>query len=99
ASAEPTVDPQFIQVLASLLADDTLTDGFKTRALTLPASKLILERTDPMTPVVVAHARRILRGAIGEALQSRWMHTFEEATHNEPATYTPDPLSCGRRAL
>src|SRR5690606_26654068 len=34
ASAEPTVDPQFIQVLASLLADDTLTDGFKTRALT-----------------------------------------------------------------
>lgn len=99
AGVEPTIDPQFIQVMTALLSDETLTDGYKSRALSLPPAKLVLERTDPMTPVVVAQARQILRGALGQALQNRWQQIFEEASRDEPADYTPDAPSCGRRAL
>jgi len=96
---QPEVDAQFIEAWRAILQDAGLTPAYQARALTLPAEKIVLEKTAPMDPLAVAQARRQLRAALGEALAALWLDVYHECARAEPAQYSPDPLSAGRRAL
>ena len=100
AKAAPGVDQDFIDAWRAVLQDTQLTPAYRTRALTLPGEKILMEKTAPMDPVAVAEARRYLREALGQALAPLWLDAYRSASDpDSQAPYTPDALSSGRRAL
>ena len=95
---QPQVDPGFVHVWRTLLEDRTLTPAYQARALTLPAEKILLERTSPMDPQAVARARAELRSVLGVELGESWLRVYQ-ACKAERQEYRPDALQAGRRAL
>lgn len=92
-------DSVLVNTWRTLLQDGSLSDAYRARALTLPATKVVLERTDPMNPLAVAQAREDLRSLLGSALAGLWLETYHACANAEPADYSPDAASSGRRAL
>jgi len=88
-----------VQTWRALLQDESLSDAYRARVLTLPAAKVLLERTDPMDPLAVAQAREGLRTHLGRALADAWLDTYEACAAAEPEDYSPDAVASGRRAL
>lgn len=92
-------DSVLINTWQALLQDDSLSDAYRAQVLTLPATKVLLEKTDPMNPLAVAQAREDLRRQLGSALAELWLDTYHACTRAEPTDYAPDAVSSGRRAL
>ncbi len=95
---EPVAEADFIETWRALLQDGRLTPAYQTRALTLPAEKVLLEKTFPMDPLAVARARAELRRVLGLALGPLWLATYHK-TNDQADEYQPDARSAGRRAL
>jgi len=95
---QPQVDPGFVHVWRALLEDDILSPAYQARALTLPAERILLERTAPMDPQAAARARAELRGVLGAELAESWLRVYQ-ACAPERQEYRPDALQAGRRAL
>jgi aminopeptidase N len=98
AGTEPSVDPAFIDTWRALLQDESLTPAYRTRALSLPLEKVVLEKTCPMDPAAVTKARDHLRRALGAALAPLWRETYTRHT-DSGSDYQIDAVSAGRRAL
>lgn len=98
ANQAMVVDDLFVAIWRSLLLDARLTPAYRTRALTLPAEKVLLEKTSPMDPIAVAKARNHLRRVLGEALAPLWLSAYQDAS-DSTTEYRLDALSAGRRAL
>lgn len=88
-----------IDTWRAILEDAGLSDAYRSRVLSLPASKVLLEKTDPMDPLAVARAREDFRAILGKALADLWIQTYHHCAESEPSEYSPDALSSGRRAL
>ncbi|GAB2908703.1 aminopeptidase N [Paralcaligenes sp. KSB-10] len=93
-----TVHPDFIETWRALLEDPQLTPAYRAWALTLPAEKILLEKTTPMDPAAVTTARTELRSVLGSTLGPLWLNAYHQAT-TPAGDYRPDALSAGRRAL
>ena len=98
AGTPPSVDQTFIDTWRTLLQDDSLTPAYRTRALSLPPEKIILEKTAPMDPVAVTQARDHLRQALGSSLAPLWLEAYFSHTDHD-GHYRIDAVSAGRRAL
>jgi len=96
---QPTLAPQLRDTWLALLQDPTLTPAYRARVLTLPAEKIVLERTSPLDPLAVARARSSLRAALGDSLAQSWRQTHARLQEAEPADFRPDAPSAGARAL
>ncbi|NYT69573.1 aminopeptidase N [Pusillimonas noertemannii] len=92
-------DAILIETWRALLHDPALSDAYRARVLTLPATKALLEKTDPMDPLAVAQAREDLRARLGQALADSWLAIYQACAAAEPREYSPDAVSSGRRAL
>src|SRR5690606_11884755 len=57
----PRAEALLVETWRALIQDPDLSDAYRSRALTLPAVKVLLEKTDPMNPRAVADAREDLR--------------------------------------
>ncbi|TAL77622.1 MAG: aminopeptidase N [Burkholderiaceae bacterium] len=100
ASAPLVVDPDFIQTWSAISQNTLLTPAYRSRALTLPGEKILLEKTVPMDPAAVAHARRHLRAELGKAMATIWLETYDLAERTiGDAPYSADAQSAGWRSL
>jgi aminopeptidase N len=91
---------ELIDTWRAILGDATLTDAYRARALTLPAEKELLEKTQPMDPVAVSAARRQAHRILGAALAPQWHEAYTTAAAEAgPHPYTPDAVASGRRDL
>ncbi len=95
---QPEVDPRIIETWKRLLLDADLSAAYKTRILSQPTEKELLEKTSPMDPAAAVKASRHLRRQLGEALASDWLSVYRNSAGSDEQ-YTPDPLSSGRRSL
>ena len=96
ARLEPLNDA-FIAALRSVLRDPTLDAAFKELVLTLPSETYIAEQLDVVDPQQVHAVREAMRAQLATALQADWEWAFN--THQDSGSYTPDPVSAGRRSL
>jgi aminopeptidase N len=91
-------DSSFASALRRLLAKGADDPAFAALALTMPSeTDLARETGENVDPYILFRARAGLRRALGAALKP----TLEEvyASSAEPAQYSPDAASAGRRAL
>ncbi len=95
---QPSVNPGLIETWRGLLRDPQLSLAYKTRILSLPAEKELLEKTSPMNPGAVVQASRYLRQQLGSTLAPDWLASYR-ACSGDASPYRPDPLSSGRRSL
>ncbi|WP_397476176.1 aminopeptidase N [Pusillimonas sp.] len=88
-----------VETWRALLEDTSLSDAYLSRVLTLPANKVLLEKTNPMNPLAIAQAREDLKAHLGGALADLWLQLYRQCVASEPEEYSPDALASGRRAL
>ena len=89
--------PAILDVWKTLASDPTLDAGYRARAMTMPSEKTLLERMVVIDPLAVVTARDHLRKEIGQSLADELDCIY--ANHQTPGTYSPDPLSAGKRSL
>jgi len=80
-----------------LLLDANLTHDYRSRLLSLPSERELLEKTAPLNPLAVVAARRAVWEFLGKALAPQWRQVYDQL--HDAGDYRPDPQSCGRRAL
>ncbi|NYT63982.1 aminopeptidase N [Alcaligenaceae bacterium] len=95
---KPSTPPALIDTWRTLLLDPQLTSAYKTRILSLPADKELLEKTTPMDPLAVVQASKHLRSELGMALADEWLATYHDCNPGA-MPYQPDPIAAGRRSL
>ena len=95
-SASPLNDA-CIAALRSVLRHPGLDAAFKELVLTLPSETYIAEQLEVVDPQVVHAVREAMRQQLATALHDDWEWAFE--THQDSASYRPDPRSAGRRSL
>ncbi|WP_353172063.1 aminopeptidase N [Paracandidimonas soli] len=86
-----------IDTWEALLQDGSLTAAYRSRILSLPAERELLEKTSPLDPLAVVEARRRLIGKLGDALAPFWMTAYEDNRIDGP--YAPDAASSGKRSM
>jgi len=84
-------------VWQGMLRDDTLACDYRSRLLSLPSERELLEKTTPLNPLAVVAARRALRHTLSLALEPLWRKVYDALTTRD--AYTPDPVAAGKRAL
>ena len=91
-------DARLTTALAALIDDARLEPAFVALALALPGeADIAREIGEDLDPEAITLARKLLRVAIGEALQSRLEKTYQHMT--VPGAYSPDAASAGKRSL
>jgi len=97
--ANAATESLLLDTWRAILQDESLSDAYRSRVLSLPASKVLLEQTDPMNPLAVAQARESFKATLGQELADLWLQAYRYCADSEPSEYSPDALSSGRRAL
>ncbi len=92
-----TLDAPFIEAMRGVLQHASLDAAFKELVLTLPSEIYVAEQLDTVDPQHIHLARESMRLQLAQALRAEWQQAFER--HQVTGTYTPDPVSSGRRAL
>ena len=93
----PALSEIFLSAWSALLDDASLDAAYRSRALSLPLEKTLIERMRQMDPLAIATAKRHARQQLGKQLSVKWKQTIENNQSSGP--YSPDPLSVGQRAL
>jgi aminopeptidase N len=91
------LDDEFVKVMATLLADDTLAPAFREQVLTLPAEGFIGEQRAVVDPEAIRAARRYVQGELGRRLAAAWKAVYD--SHDTPGDYSPAAEPAGRRAF
>ena len=97
-SAAPPSSDVLCEVWAALLQDDSLSDAYLARVLSLPSQRELIEQTRPMEPQAVVQAHRDLTAELGHQLAPLWARRLQ-ATTDAGTEYSPDAESMGKRAL
>ena len=87
----------YIEAMRTILRHPTLDAAFKELVLTLPGEGYLAEQLDVVDPARIHQVREAMRAQLADALWEDWVWAYE--THAENGSYSPDPLSSGRRAL
>jgi aminopeptidase N len=91
------LDTPFVDAMRGILRHPTLDAAFKDLVLTLPSEGYLAEQLSPVDPPRIHAARMGLMKQLATSLRADWEWAFE--AHQVPGTYSPDPVSAGRRAL
>ncbi|WP_292938042.1 aminopeptidase N [Noviherbaspirillum sp.] len=79
------------------LNDTALDPAFRELALILPSETVVAEQMDVIDPHAIHAVRQFLRRSLAIALRVDWLVAYQ--SNRTPGSYTPDPISCGKRAL
>jgi len=79
------------------LNNDALDAAFRELALTLPAETVVAEQMEVIDPHAIHAVRRFLRRSLASGLRVDWMVAYQ--ANRTPGTYSPDPISAGKRGL
>jgi aminopeptidase N len=95
--AAPVLDEPFTQAMREVLRDPGLDAAFKQLLLSLPGEGYVAEQLAVVDPPRIRAARDALRLQLAQALRDDWAWAFE--AHQTRGSFSPDPVSAGRRAL
>lgn len=88
-----------LDVWRHLIEDPTLAPDYRTRALTLVSQKQLLASMDPMNPVAISVAHRLVHAQLGQATSDLWLELYLSNSDAGVRPYRPDPVDAGKRAL
>lgn len=91
------LDGPFIEAMRELLTHPGIDAAFKELILTPPGEGYIAEQLEVVNPRHIHTLRESLRLQLAQALRHEWQIAFEK--HQTQGAYSPDPISCGKRAL
>ena len=95
----PLGDQQIVEAFRRIAADPGLDNAYKAAVLTLPSEAYVAERVLEIDPSAIRSARNRLRMTLATALKAE-LHAIDQALAPvAAASYSPDPLSTGRRSL
>ncbi len=88
-----------IGALRGVASDAGLDNGYKALLLTLPSELYVSEKVTVIDPGAIRSARDRLRSVIAQGLQDVFVRVDRELRTRPDETYSPDPISTGRRML
>jgi aminopeptidase N len=91
------LDAAFIDAMRAVLRHPALDAAFKELVLTLPSETYISEQLDVVDPQRVHAVREAMRQQLASELAQDWQWAWD--AHRDNGGYSPDTVSCGRRAL
>ncbi|MBP8102153.1 MAG: aminopeptidase N, partial [Burkholderiaceae bacterium] len=91
------LDAAFIDAMRAVLRHPALDAAFKELVLTLPSETYISEQLDIVDPQRVHAVREAMREQLASELAHDWQWAWD--AHRDNGGYSPDTVSCGRRAL
>jgi aminopeptidase N len=91
------LDAAFIDAMRAVLRHPALDAAFKELVLTLPSETYISEQLDVVDPQRVHAVREAMREQLASELAHDWQWAWD--AHRDNGGYSPDTVSCGRRAL
>jgi aminopeptidase N len=94
---EPVLDAPFLAAMRAVLRHPQLDAAFKTLVLELPDENTLAEQLDTVDPQRIHAVREAMLAQLARELRDDWVWAF--AAHQVVGSYTPDPVSAGRRAL
>ena len=94
---DQVLNEELLSGLRTLLRDDNLDPAFKEVALTLPSESYLAEQLASLDPVKVHRVREKMKEEMALALKEDWAWAY--ANHKSKGAYSPDAMSCGKRAL
>ncbi|MDB5728603.1 MAG: pepN [Noviherbaspirillum sp.] len=86
-----------IDSFRATLNDTSLDPAFRELALTLPSESVVAEQMDVIDPQAIHTVRQFLRRSLAAAMRTDWMVAYQG--NRTPGTYSPDPVSAGKRGL
>jgi aminopeptidase N len=95
--ADQVLNEELLSGLRTLLRDDKLDPAFKEVALTLPSESYLAEHLASLDPVKVHRVREKMKEEMAVALKEDWAWAY--VNHRSKGAYSPDAVSCGKRAL
>jgi len=93
----PRLDEPFANAMRDVLRDSKLDAAFKALLLSLPDEGYIAEQVEVVDPHQIHDARAAIQLQLALALRDDWAWAYE--AHLVRGSYSPDPVSAGRRAL
>ncbi len=96
-AAPVSLDAAYIDAMRAVLRHPELDAAFKELTLTLPSETYIAEQLATVDPQRIHAARESMLSQLANALRDDWAWACD--THQVSGTYSPDPISAGRRAL
>ena len=97
ALPQQILNADLIEGLRTVLRNESLDSAFKEVVLTLPSESYLAEQLAELDPVKVHQVREKMREEMAIALFADWDWAYH--SNHQTGSYSPDPLSCGRRAL
>jgi aminopeptidase N len=91
------LNEDLLEGLRTVLRNDQLDSAFKEVVLTLPSESYLAEQLSELDPLKVHLVREKMREELSLALFKDWEWAYH--SNHQTGAYSPDPLSCGRRAL
>ena len=90
-----------VQTLQSILSDTAIDDGYRTRLLSAPTDKYLLQQMEIMNPLAIASAKQTLIAFLGTALSPALMSIVERAGGKveQGEAFDPSAIAAGKRAL
>jgi aminopeptidase N len=90
---------KLLTAFKQIAADASLDNAYKACMLTLPSEQYVAEQVELVDPQAIRNARNALRLALANALRKELKAIDENLQAEKPQSYSPDPISCGRRSL
>ncbi len=87
----------YLNAMREVLRHPTLDSAFKELVLTLPSETYLAEQLEVVDPQHIHSVRESMRLQLANALKADWEAAYE--ANHDTGSYTPDPVSSGRRAL
>ncbi len=94
---EAVLDPAFLDAMRAVLRHPQLDAAFKALVLEPPDENALAESLDSVDPQRIHAVRETMLVQLARDLHADWVWAFE--MHQTTGTYSPDPVSAGRRAL
>jgi aminopeptidase N len=90
-------EPVLASSFRATLNNTALDPAFREVALTLPSETLIAEQMDVVDPHAIHAVRQFVRRSLAQSMRIDWMVAYQ--SNRTPGTYSPDPVSAGKRGL
>ena len=91
------LDAAFVDAMRAVLRHPQLDAAFKALVLDLPDESTLAEQMEGVDPQRIHAAHEAMLAQLAGALHDDWVWAFE--AHQVKGSYTPDPISAGKRAL
>lgn len=94
--------PALVSTIRAILSDATIDDGYRSRLLSLPSDKHLLQQMQTMDPLGIAQAKQVLVAELARHLEHELTDIVvqgQPAQNTACAAFDPSAVAAGQRAL